>query len=419
MNCRWSCLVLGLSLFTPSCFPPETVWAQENTAAATPATAPETREAALQQEREKKAADLRPYEPTGLEKAMNIAETRALPLLVRDGVYGKWGSITTGSGTAFGAGWRDHSIGLRGADFDGWAAISLSSYWALNARLHQPIFHTTRLFLDASAREYSYPREEFTGIGPDTSRDDRTNYSHSGSLIGFGLSLVPVSHVYLGGGTEWQWPNIDSGESPTLPSIETKFTPITAPGLGSTSRFVRPNVYVAFDNREPRNPRKGGLYRFDLSHVDDRASTNYSFSRFDVDFRQYIGLFDGRRLFAVRAAATTTSVDEGDQIPFYLQPALGGNDSLRGFRALRFRGPHRLLLQGEYRWDIWSGLEAALFVDAGKVAMSRADLDFNDLEKDWGFGFRFNTDNGIIVRVDTAFGSQDGTHLHIVFGGVF
>jgi outer membrane translocation and assembly module TamA len=77
------------------------------------------------------------------------------------------------------------------------------------------------------------------------------------------------------------------------------------------------------------------------------------------------------------------------------------------------------MLQGEYRFEIWSGLDAALFYDAGKVAMQRQDLDFNDLESDYGFGFRFNTDNGLIFRVDSAFGSRDGKHLWMVFGGTF
>ena len=92
---------------------------------------------------------------------------------------------------------------------------------------------------------------------------------------------------------------------------------------------------------------------------------------------------------------------------------------MRGFRADRFRGPHALLLQGEYRFEVWSGFDAALFADAGKVAMRREDLNFSDLEHDYGIGFRFNTDQGVIARVDVAFGSSDGTHLHIVFGGLF
>jgi hypothetical protein len=416
MRCSWSeslSILLTVAVLVAA---PSVTSAQS---AAPPAAIPITREAELLAEREKKATELEPYKPSGLEKGMTLLEKRVFPTLGRDGLYTKFGSISIGSGTAYGAGYRDHTIAGGRGEVDAWAAGSFKGYWALNGRVRHPIAPASKLFVDAYARQYAYPREEFTGIGPDTTKADRVAYTHKGRLAGVGLSAEPARHVLVGGGMEWQWPTIEGGTSPAWPSIETRFDPVSAPGLNGASRFVRPNVYVAYDNREPRNPRKGGLYRVDVSHVDDRASRDYSFTRYDIDLRHYIGLFEGRRLFALRAMATTTSVDGDDQIPFYLQPTLGGNDSLRGFRALRFRGPNRLLLQGEYRWDIWSGLEGAFFFDAGKVALKRSDLDFSRLEKDWGFGFRFNTDNGVVFRVDTAFGSRDGAHLHIVFGGVF
>ena len=57
--------------------------------------------------------------------------------------------------------------------------------------------------------------------------------------------------------------------------------------------------------------------------------------------------------------------------------------------------------------------------DTGKVAERRSDLDLRDLEHDYGFGFRFNTDNGVIMRADAAFGSRDGKHFYISLGGRF
>ena len=120
-----------------------------------------------------------------------------------------------------------------------------------------------------------------------------------------------------------------------------------------------------------------------------------------------------------RAFVSTSGTSDGQTMPFYLMPTLGGNDTLRGFREYRFRGPHAILGQAEYRWEIWSGLEGALFCDAGKVANTRSDLGFKDLETDYGFGFRFNTDNAVVFRVDAGFGSRDGKHLYIVFGGTF
>jgi hypothetical protein len=381
--------------------------------------AAESRAALLQQQREIKASGLERYEPTGLERMMTVAETRALPLIERDGLYAKFGSITTGSGFAYGIGVRDRSLRRGRGLIDLWGAGSFKGYWAVNARVRHPVTNAGRVFVEAYARRYAYPREEFTGIGPESLRANRVAYTLRGTLAGAALSVEPAPHLSIGGGTEWQAPEVGAGESPAWPTIGTFFDGSTAPGLDGASRYIRPHVFAAYDYREPRNPRQGGLYRVDLSHVSDRSGGPYSFTRLDLDLRQYIGLLDGRRVFALRALASTTREDEGAEVPFYLLPSLGGNDTLRGFRALRFRGPHRLLLQGEYRWDVWSGLEAALFFDAGKVAMKRSHLGLRDLEKNWGFGFRFNTDNGIIMRVDTALGSQDGPHLHIVFGGVF
>ena len=99
-------------------------------------------------------------------------------------------------------------------------------------------------------------------------------------------------------------------------------------------------------------------------------------------------------MLAARLFVSTSDTGPDHVMPFYLMPTLGGNDTLRGFREYRFRGPHAILGQAEYRWEIWSGLDGALFYDAGKVADRRADLNFKDLERDYGFGFRFNTDEG-------------------------
>ena len=47
------------------------------------------------------------------------------------------------------------------------------------------------------------------------------------------------------------------------------------------------------------------------------------------------------------------------QVPFYLQRTLGGPDDLRGFRHLRFRDRNALLLQAEYRWEIFTAVDGA------------------------------------------------------------
>ena len=69
-------------------------------------------------------------------------------------------------------------------------------------------------------------------------------------------------------------------------------------------------------------------------------------------------------------------------MPFYGMPTLGGNDTLRGFRMYRFRGPHALLLQADIAGKSGVHSGCALFYDASKTPLERSDLNFDGLERD-------------------------------------
>jgi Omp85 superfamily domain len=379
---------------------------------------PASRAEVLRQAREEKQRALKPYEPTGLESTMHFVEDRAVFLLGREGIYPKLGSLTVGSGFAYGVGYRDRIFERRGTA-EVWAASSVKSYWAIEGRVTFPELANGWLFAEAYGRRREYPEEDYFGLGPDSHRQDQADFTLRGNIFGARAALRPAPVVSVGGGVEYLEPRIGPGKDDSVPGIEESFDDATAPGLSRQPDFVRTIAFVEIDYRQPRNARRGGWYRFDFNHFDDRDFNAYTFNRFDVDLRQFVGLLAERRVLAARVFLSTSDSDAGQQVPFYLMPALGGNDTLRGFRDYRFRGPHALLLQGEYRFEIWSGLDGALFYDAGKVANRRSDLNFSNLESDYGFGFRFNTDAGVVARVDVGLGSPDGKHLFIVFGGVF
>ncbi|MBI2186047.1 MAG: BamA/TamA family outer membrane protein, partial [Acidobacteria bacterium] len=148
---------------------------------------------------------------------------------------------------------------------------------------------------------------------------------------------------------------------------------------------------------------------------DDR----YTFRRVEADLQQYLPLLRDRRVLALHALVSASDADGGRTIPFYFQRTLGGPDDLRGFRRFRFRDTHMLLLQAEYRWEIFTAVDGAIFYDAGKVAPRLGDLTLGDLESDYGIGFRFGTRNGVFLRVEGAFGSSGGKHFIFRFGHVF
>jgi hypothetical protein len=380
---------------------------------------PQTREQALKLEREEKQKSVVPYTPNALERGLDLAENKVAPLLFyRDGLHLKFGSLATGSGFAYGAGYRHRRLFEREGALTAWAAASLKRYWAVEGRFDMPDLANGRVEIGTYARYNDYPQEVFFGLGPAARRGDETRYELRNTLAGGRVSIKPVPVVTFGGGLEYSRPEIGPGKNRRIPSIEGRFDETSAPGLFSALNYLRTSAFLNVDYRQPKNARRGGWYRLEASHYAEDSDT-FTFDRIDVDLRQYASVLAERRVFAVRLYLSTSDTEPGARMPFYLMPTLGGHDSLRGFRDYRFRGPHAILTNAEYRWEIWSGLDAALFYDAGKVALRRSDLDFKGLNKAYGFGFRFNTDNGTILRIDAGFGSQDGKHLYIVFGDVF
>jgi hemolysin activation/secretion protein len=75
-------------------------------------------------------------------------------------------------------------------------------------------------------------------------------------------------------------------------------------------------------------------------------------------------------------------------------------------------------MTAEYRYEVFSGLDMAVFADAGKVANRKRDIHFRDLESSIGVGMRFNVRNNVFLRIDTAF-SHEGFQVWFKFNNVF
>ena len=390
---------------------PAAAWAQE----------PETREEALRRQREEKSQNLTPPEPSRLEKTLlDLEGRRVLERLLNppEGFYPKIGNVTAGSGIALGPGYRKAGLFDGRADFTVFGAASFKRYWLLETRLVLPRLANNKLSLDVHAQRYEFPEEDFFGIGPDSARENHTTYGLANSVVGGMGAVRPVPWFSVGGGLDYLTPNISTlGEQQT---IRTRFDNGVAPGLDAQPDYVRYQAFADLNYREPRgNPRRGGRYALFLERYEDTDLDRYSFRRVEADLQQYIPLLKDRRVLALHALVSTSDADAGHTVPFYLQRTLGGPDDLRGFRRFRFRDQHALLLQAEYRWEIFTAVDGALFYDAGKVASRLEDLDLSDLESDYGIGFRFGTRNGVFLRVEGAFGSSGGKHFIFRFGHVF
>jgi hypothetical protein len=399
-------LLVGLTLAGPS-----TTRAQE----------PETRADALRAEREKKSTALSPPKTSRLERTLLDLESGRLferILGPPEGLYPRIGNITAGSGISVGPGIRYPGLLGEHVDVQAFAAASFSRYWMVDARLLMPRLMQERLSLDLHGQRYSFPSQEFFGVGPDSNRDDLVTYGLQNTVVGASATLRPTSWLSIGGGVDRLAPTIEAGIEPG--EILSLFDDVQAPGVLDQPDYLRYGASLDVNYRQPRgNPRRGGRYSISAQKFDDQDSSAFTFSRVDVNLEQYIPILRGRRVIALRALASLADAEPGASVPFYLKPTLGGPDDLRGFRRFRFRDDNALLLQAEYRWEIFSAMDGAIFYDAGKVASRSEDLDLRDLESDYGIGFRFGTVNGIFLRVEGAFGSRGGKHFILRFGNVF
>jgi len=382
---------------------------------------PASRAEELRREREKKNGTLAPYEQGGTEKAaVELEQRRILErfLVPAQGFYPAIGAIT-GGGFSGGVGFRKASFFNRHLDFNASASGTLQHYWLLDAKVSTPsLLNPDKPFFgDFHLRRFSYPDEDFFGIGPSSARDDKSSYDMDDFAIGGNVGVRVWPWLSIGGGVDHLTPRTVSGSG--VPKIDEVFDPADVPGFDQHTNFFRYQEFIDINYTQPTgNPRWGGRYRADFRQYDDTFLEQYTFRQAELDLQQYIPFFNERRVIALHANTVLSYSDPNQQVPFYYMPSLGGARGLRGFRQFRFRDRNALVMQAEYRFEVFPALDGAVFYDTGRVAEHKEDL-FEDREKDWGFGLRFGMAHAVFMRVEVAFGSTGGTHFIWAWSNAF
>ena len=383
---------------------------------------PATRAEEWQRQREEKATRLEAPTQSRLEQSLlDLENGRFFERLLSpaEGLYPKIGTVTAGSGLAVGPGYRASQRFGGAVDFSTFAMGSIKKYWIADARVQLPRLAGEHVGIDAHVQTYDFQEELFFGVGPESARTDLVHYGMRNTIVGGTGALRATPWLTLSGTADFLNPRIETATD-DAESIGSRFDDSSAPGLIDQPDFMRYEAAVDVNFREPRaNPRAGGRYLFTYQRFDDLDRHTYSFQRAEADLQHYISLLRDRRIIALRALASVSDAADGARVPFYFQRTLGGPDDLRGFHRFRFRDNHALLLQAEYRWEIFTAVDGAIFYDAGKVASRVEDLNLEDLESDYGFGFRFGSTNGVFLRIEAAFGSSGGTHFIFRFNNVF
>jgi len=393
------------------------------------------------QQREAKMASIQPEKPGRLESLMLFVEKRGLNFEFQ-GIAPGIGNFPSGAGFAPEVRFWFPRVFDTPVDVQAIAAYSIYNYQMYRFQIGRILAlgpdelvgegdtgglsrfrgvsrRATDFFYYADVSYYYYPEEDFFGIGPDSKPEDRSNYLLETGALSGAVGYRANPWVVFGAGAGLVHPSLRSGKDDNVPPTQDVFAPGSVPGLEAAPDYYRYVVSALVDYRDvPGNAHNGGFYGFQVLRVDEKAGTEFEFTRYTFDARQYISLGSPQRVLALWFLTSLDDADAGAQVPFYLMRALGGGHTLRGFQGYRFRDTHRLHLSTEYRWEASPALELALFYDTGKVFPDRHEFNFADLEDSYGFGIRFKTSSSTAMRVEVA-DSDEATRFACRFSASF
>lgn len=262
-----------------------------------------------------------------------------------------------------------------------------SSYWTPGNRYH----------FTGAINYINFPFD-FYGIGNNTAKADADRLGQKRLRITFTAEKKLGSHIYaglVGGGYYYRFTDKEPGGIfDTNPAIQDK--------SGGNILYVGPTLI--FDNRNNNTyTTKGTLFTSYYNYMNGVGnSSGYHGGLLNMELAQFFSL--GKKLvlgFNIQSQNLT-----GGASPFYLLPALGSDEMMRGYYNGRFRDRNYLAGQTELRYRFTERFGIVGFAGTGEVF--HTDFDTRQLKPNYGGGLRyfFDVQKGLSVRMDYGVGEK-------------
>ncbi len=347
-------------------------------------------------------------EPDLVQRAVILADRQFGNGELTNGLYADLWNMIPGSGwISAGPGYRRWYAGDQ-VFLDTSAAISWRAYKTAHARIELPKIARSRLALGSEVRWQDFTQVNFFGEGSDALKSNRSEYRlRSNNLVGY-ATFRPVEWLGIGGNIGWLDPSV-------LPRAGTfqadrPDTRDLLPGdivfrLADQPTFLHSELSITADTRDfPGHPLRGGLVRAAAANYSDRDAGVFTFKRYEAEGAGFVPLVGSRMVIASHGWLVTSDADAGHFVPFYLQPSLGGQNTLRAFMDYRFHDRDMLVVNVEARFAMMTHVDAAVLFDAGNVAARVADLNLD--KRSYGAGLRVHSRRQTFGRLDVARGSD-------------
>lgn len=169
-------------------------------------------------------------------------------------------------------------------------------------------------------------------------------------------------------------------------------------GLGPAIKFdTRDNIFF---------PYKGIFIDFKSYYYFNTTFTDYSYSNFSIEIREFVSLAKGHIL----AFNLFNGNNLGTDVPFYKYNLIGGDSKLRGIILTRYLDKISYYAQTEYRANIYKKIWGTAFIGIGDVASKYSSYKLDETKIGYGIGIRYQLleKERIMLRLDYARSNNSG-----------
>jgi outer membrane protein assembly factor BamA len=281
-----------------------------------------------------------------------------------------------------------------------------------------PAFSQGRYSLNFGASFFKNATSRFFGLGQATSEPEQTNYTGREGRVNwrFGVYANEVTQVAVG--QRFRQVSLQRGGT-DLPFTGDLFPAVD--GVQGESLILGHRATFYYDTRNNLVSPTDGMAVTAYAEVNQniRNGDHPVYSRYEMEVKKLLPSESKRAILVVRADIQATI---GDQVPFFEQSSLGGQNNLRGYGVDRFIDKNLVALSIEERIHlartkvagVTADFEIAPFLDTGQVFNNFKDVNFKDYRMTPGIGFRGIVRPNVVGRVDYGYSREGGA----VFAGL-
>lgn len=315
---------------------------------------------------------------------------------------------------------------------------------------HEVRIHPFTVF-NLYAQSISLNKLFYFGLGNDSPLIGQSVFGMTQTVVGanvtkpvFEWPAISKLNLSLFGEINGRFVNIRGEGGQSVPSIQSLYNNVTAPGLSSQPGFlqfgegvrIKPVIgdhlelnyagsfqqFVAPSNSQNTFERwivdlNHTFYLYGYTESGPKATNMTGPNECAPSGEKCPGVSHSRNLngsIGVRLFLSE-SMNSVSKVPFYFQQTLGGQDinsnlALGSYQDYRFRAPNLLLLQENFEHSIWGPFGLKFVADEGRVALTRGDLGFSHLRHSYAAGLTLRAGGFPMVSMMFAWGGPEGHH---------